>query len=254
MLPLKSFYQNIWPVHTGYDLIRIGGTKDGSYLLPNVLDGIELCLSPGTAGMVDFELGLAESYGIPSLLCDPNEDIPVLMHPLMSFDRISIGVTDTNRTISMDSWMIKHGFEDASPLLLSMDIEGGEIDVINSLSIEMLARIRVATIEFHFLHLLHSDPNCLYSRSLGFAIERMRKYFDIVHFKPNNNCPFAVSQSGFQISTFYSCVELTFLNKQLRRRSPSRLRPDALPHFLDTKNVSDKPEADYSAFARLVFD
>jgi hypothetical protein len=253
MQQLEKLYHDIWPVDTGYDLIRIGGTKDGSYLLPNVLEGIQLCLSPGTAGMIDFELCLAESYGIPSLLCDPNETAPLHLHPLMKFDQVSIAVRDTPNSISIQSWMDRHGFQDATPLLLSMDIEGAEVEIINNMGADILSRIRVATIEFHYLHILHVEPSCHYAISLFDAIKKLRTFFDIVHFKPNNNCPFLCRHHTASTETFYTCFELTFLNKQLRRRKPIQLPTTALPHMLDTKNVSDKASADYSSYVKLAF-
>jgi len=249
---LNNFYPSLWPVDTGYELIRIGGNKDGSYLLPNALDGIQLCLSPGTAGMIDFEVNLADIYGIPSLLCDPVHGSPINDHPLLQFDQIAIGSCDTDSTISIPTWMSRHGYQDASPLLLSMDIEGAEVNVINDMHIDLLGRVRIATIEFHYLHLLHNEPNSEYSIKLVNAVEKMKKYFDIVHFKPNNNCPFYVSSGEMAYSILYTCIELTFLNKQLRRKHPKLLPIHSLPHSLDIPNVMNKPNADYSTYVQAL--
>lgn len=247
------FYRQIWPVDTGVPLIRLGGTKDGSYLVPNAIDGIQLCLSPGTCGIIDFERSLSEIYGIPCLLCDPAENAPEYLPPLLKFDRIALASVDGPVTMSISSWMHSHGYGDASPLLLSMDIEGGEIDVILGMQEDLFSRIRIATIEFHYLHILHTEPNCNYATSLMSAISKMCKHFDIVHFKLNNNCPYRISTDGVNSDTFYTCIELTFLNKQLRRKKPTQLPLDALPHILDVNNVSTKPVVDYGAYTNIVF-
>ena len=57
------------------DLVRIGPTDDGGYLLPDVLDGIEACFSPGVGTCSDFELACAER-GMQVFLADATVDGP----------------------------------------------------------------------------------------------------------------------------------------------------------------------------------
>ena len=149
--------------------------------------------------------------------------------------------------------MHRHGYADASPLLLSMDIEGGEIDVILGMQHDILSRIRIATVEFHYLQILHTEPSSSYATSVINVLNKMRQYFDIVHFKPNNNCPYLVSSNKSCYSTFYTCIELTFLNKQLRRKLPTQLPLEALPHIMDVSNVDNKSAVDYTAYINIAF-
>jgi hypothetical protein len=44
---LKSFFGLINPVITVKELIRIGGDADGGYLVPNDLEDLSGCFSPG---------------------------------------------------------------------------------------------------------------------------------------------------------------------------------------------------------------
>jgi hypothetical protein len=60
---LLEIIQKLQPVETGHELIRIGCLNDGGYLIPNDLDGISVCISPGTAGEFSFERHLADKYG-----------------------------------------------------------------------------------------------------------------------------------------------------------------------------------------------
>jgi len=242
------FYRQIWPVDTGVPLIRLGGTKDGSYLVPNAIDGIQLCLSPGTCGIIDFERSLSEIFGIPCLLCDPAENAPENLPPLLKFDRIALASVDGPDTRSISSWMHSHGYGDASPLLLSMDIEGGEIDVILGMQEDLFSRIRIATIEFHYLHLLHLQPASPYSSGVLQAINKIARFMDIVHFKPNNNCPFEIRSPNGDVSILYSAIELTFLSKQLRKHTPIPRNFYEFPHQLDKSNVSNKSEVNYSVY------
>ena len=253
MVHILDFYRKIWPVSTGYDLIRIGGNRDGSYLVPNALEGINLCLSPGTCGIVDFETHLAESYGIPSLLCDPAEDAPTNLHPLIKFDRLALAASDSPSTTTLSSWIKRHGHHDSCPLLLSMDIEGAEVQILQEIDLVMLASIRIATIEFHYLDLLHSPEHQFYAEAVVDAIARMTTLFDVVHFKPNNNCPYEILADDQSAFTLYTCIELTFLSKQLRRSVPVPVRPTMLPHPLDHSNVADKPPVNYDFYTKLAF-
>ena len=55
---LLNFVKKLRPVKTKFNLIRIGGAKDGGYLLPADLDGIAACFSPGVADTANFETEL----------------------------------------------------------------------------------------------------------------------------------------------------------------------------------------------------
>jgi len=45
------------PYTTDKELIRLGAEKDGGYLIPNDLAGIEACFSPGVGNEFNFEKG-----------------------------------------------------------------------------------------------------------------------------------------------------------------------------------------------------
>jgi hypothetical protein len=53
---VDQFFNMIKPVSTIFGLIRIGDNGDGGYLLPNDIDGITACFSPGAAFSSLFEL------------------------------------------------------------------------------------------------------------------------------------------------------------------------------------------------------
>jgi hypothetical protein len=44
---LENFFAQINPVITEHELMRLGADHDGGYLIPNDLDGITACFSPG---------------------------------------------------------------------------------------------------------------------------------------------------------------------------------------------------------------
>lgn len=247
---LIRFYKSLWPVSTGHQLIRVGGSQDGGYLVPDILSGIQLCLSPGTCGYIEFEKHLGETYGITSLLCDPAEDAPVNLPDFMHFDRVALAGATGVGTLTLADWTRKYGLEDSYPYILTMDIEGAEVEVINSLPDKELLKIRMATVEFHYLHALHAREEVEYARRLYAALEKMFRFFDVVHMKPNNHCPFELPTlvDGSKMRA-YTCIEVTFLSKMMRKHSPRMLKVNELPNALDKLNNPDKPPIDYTFYA-----
>ena len=63
------------PMDCGIELVRLGGAGDGGYLVPNDLDGIAYCFSPGVDKISNFENDLA-NRGINSFLADYSVDLP----------------------------------------------------------------------------------------------------------------------------------------------------------------------------------
>ena len=66
---LKKFLDKIFIYDYGYNLIRIGSNSDGGYLVPNILDNISYCFSPGVGKLTKFEDHLLK-YKIKSFLAD----------------------------------------------------------------------------------------------------------------------------------------------------------------------------------------
>lgn len=64
-------------------LIRIGGALDGAYLVPDDLDGIEACFSPGVSNRKDFEDELTKTYSIKCHMCDFSSSLHRFKTPLI---------------------------------------------------------------------------------------------------------------------------------------------------------------------------
>ena len=52
---VKSLIEKLYPYKINKDLIRLGATGDGGYLIPDDIDGIEACFSPGVDKVSEFE-------------------------------------------------------------------------------------------------------------------------------------------------------------------------------------------------------
>ena len=141
-------------------LIRIGGDIDGSYLVPDDLDGIAACFSPGVNRIKYFEDFLADRYGIQSHMCDFTCDVEELKTPLkpgmQTFIKKWLDVSPSEDSISLEDWLRDR--DSQGDLLLQMDIEGAEYRNILATSEGTLARFRVIVLEVHGLGKMLEAP------------------------------------------------------------------------------------------------
>ena len=63
---LERFFGTLHAVDPGLPMIRLGGDGDGGYVVPDDLDGLAACFSPGVSDVADF------SSGSPSEACPPS--------------------------------------------------------------------------------------------------------------------------------------------------------------------------------------
>jgi hypothetical protein len=218
------------PLDCGKELIRIGGQRDGGYLLPNDMEGIEYCFSPGVNEVSDFENHLAD-LGIKSFLADYSVDGPPVTRPEFVFDKKFLGTCDRGNFMTLASWKDKYLAHYTSDLLLQMDIEGWEYQVILNTPISLLNQFRIMAIEFHYLDRLF-DPFVFSMFSSCF--ERILQDFYVVHIHPNG-CRSSVKSGDIDIP---EVLEITFINK--RRVGSTKPRED-FPHKLDVDNEIANP-------------
>ena len=224
-----ALIRSLRPLDCGKELIRIGGKADGGYLVPDDLDGIEYCFSPGVSTLADFENELADRK-IKSLLADYSVDAPPISRPEFTFDKKFLGATDHGQFFTLASWKDKYLKDYSGDLILQMDIEGAEYQVILNTPDRLLSQFRILVIEFHSLDKL-LDPFVFGLFSSCF--EKILNSFYVVHLHPNNCCG-SVRSGDIEIPRI---MEFTFLNK----RRVSRAEPQtALPHPLDASNVALK--------------
>jgi len=87
---LLVFLGRTKPVKTQFELIRIGGPGDGGYLVPDDLDGIKTCFSPGVSDTANFELDLAQR-GVNCFLADYSVEKSPIEHPKFDFQKNLLG-------------------------------------------------------------------------------------------------------------------------------------------------------------------
>ena len=72
---LTRLISRLAPVSPTQPLIRLGPAGDGGYLVPDDLEGIEACFSPGVGGSFGFEHDCAQ-LGMQAFLLFPSQIIP----------------------------------------------------------------------------------------------------------------------------------------------------------------------------------
>lgn len=222
---LANFLRSVRPLETNHDLIRIGGETDGGYLVPNDLEGIEACFSPGVSRCADFELDLARR-GVHCFLADYSVDAPPVSHSLIHFEKTFLGQIDDSRHTTLESWVAREA-PGRREFILQMDIEGGEYPVIVDTSSETLRKFRILVIEFHEMESLYDKYGF---NLINLTFKKILKDFEVVHIHPNNYRK-PVVYGKYEIPPY---MEFTFLRKdRITRRNPAM----TFPHPLDRNNV-----------------
>ncbi|MCP9826039.1 FkbM family methyltransferase [Synechococcus sp. EJ6-Ellesmere] len=224
-----------------FKLVRIGGKSDGSYLVPDHLEGITACYSPGVDNFKDFEDNLTLNYKIKCHLLDKSSDPSLFRTPLIplfqTFDKLYLGSSDTADQISLQAFVGKYSREDENELMLQMDIEGAEYNVLNSASSSLLSRFRIIVIEFHGLESLQNDDIDL--AYIENAFSRLAQQHTCVHIHFNNNSTEYIDIASKR--NFSSLCEATFLRNDCFR-TKTIVNSIHLPHPGDISlNVADRP-------------
>jgi hypothetical protein len=211
------------------ELIRIGSDNDGGYLVPDDIEGIKYCYSPGVSDNSDFEDQLT-THGIKCFLADYSVDKPAKYNNLFRFTKKYLGNKNDAQTMRLESW-INHNESDEE-MLLQMDIEGAEYQVILDTPSETLRRFRILVIEFHgFKKLAQQHSFDLISTSFY----KILRDFRIVHVHANNCCK--AIKVGDQLIP--PVMEFTFIRNDRFVKSDNKI---SIPHRLDSKNLPNNKE------------
>jgi hypothetical protein len=227
---LREFLKMVRPAATNHPLVRVGCDGDGGYLVPDDLDGLSACFSPGVSTVADFELSLA-NRAIPCFLADYSVEQAPVQHPLVNFEKKFLGITNDDVFTTLDAW-VNHHAPNKTDFLLQMDIEGAEYDVLFDVSEETLKKCRILVIEFHHLDRLIIAEGF---RFLNLIFKKLNKYFKVVHIHPNNCAPSYIYDE-FEIPPI---MEFTFLRRDRITKVDARLQ---FPNPLDQSNIEHLPD------------
>ena len=221
---VREIIDRLHPRSIARPLVRVGGEHDGGYLVPDNLDGIVACFSPGVATTATFEEEIVRR-GIPCFLADGSVQQSPIAHDLVHFEKMFIGVTNSAHATTMDSWVARCA-PPQGDLLLQMDIEGAEWPTLLSMSEETLRRFRIIVVELHHLDRLLDKLGFML---IGSALDRLLSDFHIVHNHPNNTGG-VVSKKDIVLPLV---MEATFVRKD---RAELTGYAAGFPHPLDRPN------------------
>ena len=226
---ILNFISELRPMYTATQLKRFGPASDGGYLMPDDLDGIGGCVSPGVSFECGFDKNLAD-LGIDVYLADASVAGPPTSHKRFHFSKLYFDTYNSSETVTIDDFC--KSISPGSDLILEMDIEGAEYRVLNSASGQLLSRFRTMVIEFHDLTNIFTYFGL---REISSVFRRLLKTHNIVHIHPNNYTH-PVSRGPIVV---FPAMEFTFYRKD---RSVFEYRALSYPHPLDASNVAEMPD------------
>jgi len=227
---LKSLLTQLYPICCDKNLIRMGPSGDGGYLVPDDLEGIDACFSPGVSLISGFEKECADK-GMKVFLADRSVETPAESHDLFHFTKKFIGVTSNSHFMTMDDWVSSSLTDSESDLLLQMDIEGSEYEVILAASDLLMRRFRIIVVEFHSLIELWNRP---FFKLVSRVFEKLLQTHTCVHNHPNN-CGGSEKRGEIEIP---KVTEMTFLRNDRINNSDFA---KSFPHPLDSDNKENPP-------------
>jgi len=221
---LLQSLQYLVPKKTDFELLRIGGSNDGGYLLPDDLHGLDACFSPGVGDNASFESYFVDRE-IPCYLADNSVDEPPITSEFVHFTKKHLGTESSASSVRMCDWVLQNSNSDE--LILQMDIEGSEFDVILDTDSDFFSKFRIIVIEFHFLEQM-LNPSGL--KMVTACLKKLDLNHFVVHLNPNNCCGVVRSP---EIS-IPRVLEVTYL-----RRNRSKIHGDVVTfsHPMDERNL-----------------
>jgi hypothetical protein len=224
---LLDLIQRLSPIATDRELIRIGPLGDGGYLIPDDLEGVVACFSPGVDKISGFELECA-NRGMMVFMADNSVAAPAENHCLFNFTNKFVGAFNSSNFITLDDWVSQSLSNSNSEILMQIDIENFEYEAILSMSGETIRRSRIIVVEFHSLDQLWNRP---FFNIASRVFEKILSTHSCVHLHPNNCCD-VQRRNKIEIPPM---AEFTFLRND---RISSRGSYQEFPHPLDCDSTN----------------
>lgn len=222
------------PVSMQDTLIRVGPKGDGGYLVPNFLENIKACFSPGVAETAAFEEEVYTKFNIKSHLADYSVNKMPTENDNFSFTKKFIDISESPEKIRLSDWMHKlENIKEDNDFMLQMDIEGAEWRVLYDAPIEILEKFRIMVIEFHHVSYYLSEHGSFWL--IDNLLRKLSDKFSVVHIHPNNCLPVTVIHD----IKIPDVVEITFLRNDYVDESDKKL---VFPHRFDEKNVPENDD------------
>ncbi len=236
MASVSKILSKFTPRPCPFPLVRVGGDSDGAYLIPDDLEEIVSCFSPGVCNVKDFEDELLDKYGIRSHMCDLSSSAEEFKTPLIpgsqTFQKKWLDLYSGPSTISLFDWIDSAEYGEHGDFLLQIDIEGAEYRNLVFTPQECLNRFRIIVVELHWLSFfdnsfanvdsrvgfslfscilnvfrrLLAKPFLVAWRQIDFIYPRRRFSARIVSFLARLFGPYLIEEFAVKISRTHTCV------------------------------------------------
>eukprot|EP00439_Symbiodinium_sp_Y106_P025389 s1593_g3.t1 len=197
------------------DFVRIGGNRDGGYLIcGQAARDLTLAFSIGIRGMDPFGAALSEEFGprVEGFDCtgDPYRCPAALRKCRFNFNPLCLGKPFGGKPASQFlslSEILDRFAEPSDEMLLKIDCEGCEWNVLPEIPSEVLKRFRMIVMEAHWLETQQKHPTMLK------AMDLILENFHLVHSHGCNRFDvWTVNGTDYKMPRV---VELTFVRKDL---------------------------------------
>lgn len=205
--------------------IRLGKNNDGGYVVIDVPEAkYSVLLAGGISNDISFEEHFIRKYGSKCIAFDgtinnlPNNN----NNNNIQFVKKNIGFNNTNILTNLHDLIAAN-----TNIFIKMDIEGGEIPWIKSLSDDQMNKFEQIVMEFH-------NP---YSQGEIEVFDKLNKNHILVHFHANNASATRIHRGIIMPNVF----ECTYLHKKYFTSTPE-LNRITIPSSIDMKNKLNKNE------------
>ena len=153
---IKQVIKILSVVKSKEKLVRVGGTGDGSYVIPiNLLNDGTYLVSGGIDKNNKFEIQLAKK-GVMGVQVDNSINSPPILHQNLNFIKATLGYKEGLKKVTLRS-LIKDA-PLSKKILIELDIEGSETSaLIGGLSLNDLKKVSCIVLELHNLCSVHED-------------------------------------------------------------------------------------------------
>jgi hypothetical protein len=235
---IRRMFQCMMP----YDVVgirkrRIGGMRDGGYVMLDDFSSTGAAYSLGVGGDVSWDLEMAQQ-GISIHQYDHTVPGPPTSHPLFEFSKKGIGPIDKDEFVSIGSILKANGHANRRDLILKIDIECAEWEALDAVSDEDLNRFEQIVAEFHgFLRVGEPAWRELTCRVLG----RLLRTHAVYHVHANNWGEFQVIE-GVPVP---DVLELSYVRRDRAKLVSSS---EFFPTYFDTPCNPERPEIILGSF------
>lgn len=225
---IQMIPQQLTVYKSPFPKLRLGKEYDGGYIIAEIPDiQYETFLAGGISGDISFEEDFIQKYdNVKTYAFDGT--IAVLPKPNDKIEFICKNIGDSNNEAQTN---IHDIIDNTERIFVKMDIEGGEIPWITSLSEDQLNKFEQIVMEFHF-------P---FSEKERDVFEKINATHVLIHFHANNCCGVRTHENVSVPNVF----ECTYVHKR-HFKEPYELNTDPIPSGLDMRNVFHHEEIELS--------